>query len=915
MNFDNNFNLQRNSNTLILDDNDLLDDEWLYTSESFNRTDTFRRKVKNEGDSTRNSILEWLATDDDKINDVATDNSSIDLEDISRNKSKTDSINLFDDNNIFNNSDSLFEDDLDISNLNSRFMSNFKLVSQDDFEDPEIEESLTKDNINPEFHRCESPNTEINLIDSNKIGNNEVVNVNDNDSDSNMTIINTAFRNKSESLNEVEKNTEIVNIEKIEIEKNNENKINENKINENKINENKINENKINENKINENKINENKINENKINENKINENKINENKITENKITENKINENETTNNETTKTEIKEYKTNENKSNEDKTNENISSELIENSKSNLLKKSELAQKRFLAKVEEAKKTLENLKPRKGSLSSSETEYNIKTPKLEEKENHSNINKDKTFNKKKIERRSYYYYADTGSDDEKEDKNSSTNINSRKASIDSSNNSHSADSLKKTFNYFNSGGADSPFYSDNIYNTNESNFISLPPAQLGNKYGEDFEDYPRKPPAPSIQNSGTHMTNFIDHSNFDRQIYHTDIETESNSSFHSDIHQPEYYYNQSYSNYRHSKSSLGYYSTSPRSPILKPNNLFTPSSPNMKPNTSFIPTSPSLKPNTSFIPTSPSLKPNTSFIPTSPTLKPNSSFIPTSPSLKPSNSYRPSSPTVGKFSTSLYNKQKTAIASPRIGYSTPSSPTPYSKSYEARTYDPVAPTYSIKDLINNKTPQVLNHSNSINSVSSISSSSTYKPTNSFSRKASLEQTPQLKNYLNKMATTQRSKSPSVLSTSSTSSSKYSSGRKTPNSRLGSHYAESTASSTSSTSKIYSKYKSASSTSSIPKKGSGIPSSVDRKATTVSAPSISMDNNKSKLSSAYGKSLYSGSIPSSNSKISYSNGVYSGRLSKTPTPSNYNRNSSESRIPSPSPYSKRSITPY
>jgi len=341
MNF-NNFNTQRNSNTLTLDDNDLLDDEWLYTSEPFNRTDTFRRKVKNEGDTSRNSILEWLATDDEKINEISTDN-NIALEDTNRKKNKTDSINLFDDNKIFNNSDSLFEDDLDISNLDSRFMSNFKLVSQDDFEDTDIEESLTKNNTSPDFHRCDSPNTEINLMDTNKIGNNETINIEDNDSDSNMTIINTSCKNKIESLNEVEKNSEIVNIEKFEIEK-------------------------------------------------------INEN------------------------------------SNEFKTNEIESSVSIDNSKSNLLKKSELAQKRFLAKVEEAKKTLENLKPRKDSLSSSENDLITKTPKLEEKEKHDN-NEEKTFNKKKIERRSYYYYADTGSDDEKDDKNSSI-INSRKSSFD-----------------------------------------------------------------------------------------------------------------------------------------------------------------------------------------------------------------------------------------------------------------------------------------------------------------------------------------------------------------------------------------------------------------------------------------------------------------------------------------------
>jgi len=479
-------------------------------------------------------------------------------------------------------------------------------------------------------------------------------------------------------------------------------------------------------------------------------------------------------------------------------------------------------------------------------------------------------------------------------------------MNDRKNSFDHSDYSHSG-SLKKTFNYFNSGGADSSFYGDSFYNTNESSFIStssvfsLPSTQLGNRYSEDFEDYPRKPPAPSAPSNGNILTNLMDHSNFESQpAYNSDIETESNSSLHSDLQPPDYFMNQSFSNYGHSKSSLGYYSTSPRSPILKPNNLYTPSSPGIKPKASFIPSSPGLKPSSSFIQTSPKLKSS-------------SSFIQTSPKLKPTNLRRPSSPTIGKYSSSLYNKQISHIASPRVGYSSPASPTPYSKNFESRAHDPVSQTYSIKDLINNKTPQALSHSSSINSVSSISSSSTYKPSSSFSRKNSLEQTPQLKSYLNKMTTTQRSKSPSIQSTASTSSSKYSSGRKTPSSRLGNHYAESTASSTSSSSKVFTKFKSSASSSCISKLGSGIPASIERK---MSTPTVShLSDNKSKLSSTYSKTLYSSDIPS-NSKIAYKSGVYSGRLSsKTPTPSNHNKLSTDSRIPSPSPYSKRSISPF
>jgi len=783
-------NSQRNSSPIILDDNDLLDDEWLYTSESFTRTDTFRKKMKNEGES-RNSILEWLATDDDKID---SDNNSINLEDISKQEiKKKDSLNLFDEDSNIINSNSLFDDDVEISNLDSRFMSNFKLVSQDDFEDSEIEESLTKNNTSQEIHHCDSPNTEINLMDSNKIGNNEIINLDDNDSDSNMTVINTTTKNKMENLNEIEKKTEIVN-------------------DENKNN----------------------------------NSNDIN------------------------------------------------NSEILANSKTNLLKKSEIAQKRFLAKVEEARKTIENLKPRKDSLTS-EKELNLKTPKLEgNKKIDNNLKKEETFNnKKKLERRSYYYYADTGSDDEKEDDKLSK-VSSRKSSLDNSDN-YSAP-FKKSYNYFNSGNADSSLYNDSIYNINENTSILPSPAlpltyQQNNsndnmKSIEDIEDYPRKPPAPSIPINTNILTN-MDHSNFEsQQTYNSDVETDSNSSLHSDLQLPECYGNQYFSNY--SKNNMTYYSTSPKS-----NNLYISSSPNLKPSASFIPTSPGLKPTTSFIPTSPNLKPNTSLIPTSPGLQPkkiNTSLIPTSPKLK---SHIPSSPTISKYSSSLYNKQKSHIASPKIGYSSPSSPTPYSKSYETHTYDPIATSYSIKDLINNKNPQMLNHSNSINSVSSVSSSSTYKPSISYSRKLSLEQNPQLKNYLNKMASSQRSKSPSMLSTTSTSSSKYSSGRKTPISRLGSHYAESTTSSTSSSSKAYSKYKNSTSSSLMTK---------------LSTPSFShLDNDiKTKISN----------IPTnSNSKIPHSNSSYSERKSKTPTPISYSKSVNESRIPSPSPYSRRSITPY
>jgi len=807
MNFDDFNNSQRNSSTLNFDDNDLLDDEWLYTSEPFDRTNTFRRKVKNEGE-TRNSILEWLATDDDKVD--SQDGSSINLEEINNNNKRRtkDSINLFDNDPNNFNTDSLFDDDLDISNLDSKFMSNFKLVSQDDFEDTEIEESLTKTSTSPEIHRCDSPNTEIDL-ETHKIGNNETINIEDNDSDSNMTIINTTNKSKIENNLEEDKKTEIINID----------------------------------------------------------DNNINDINTTELNLT----------------------------------------------KSSLLKKSELAQKRFLAKVEEAKRTLENLKPRKDSMSS-ENDIKIKTPKLEENENQNDNKKNETHNKKKLERRSYYYYADTGSDDEKEDNKSSP------LKMNQSNDIYSS-SFKKTFNHFNSGAADTSLYSDSIYNTNEN--LSLPPFH-SNKLSDDLEDYPRKPPAPAIPNNTNMINNLMDHANFESQpAYQSDIETESSSSFHSDHQLPEYYGNQHFSHYNPPpmNNNTSFYSSSPNS---KPNNLYIPSSPSLKssffaptspsikPSTSFIPSSPSLKSSTSFIPNSPSLKPNTSFIPTSPGLKPkkiNTSFIPTSPSLKPTNSHIPSSPTISKYSSSstssLYNKQISHIASPRMGYSSPSSPTPYSKSYESRTYDPVATSYSIKDLINNKNPQILNHSSSIKSASSISSSSTYKPSTGYARKSSLEQNPQLKSYLNKMATSQRSKSPSMLSTTSTSSSKYSSGRKTPNSRIGTHYAESTASSTSSSSKIYSKYKTPTSTSSssISKIGTGASSYLD-------------SEHKSKLSSSYGKSMYSSvghtEIPTS-SKISYS-----GRLSKTPTPSNYSnysKSSNDSRIPSPSPYSKRSITPY
>jgi len=93
-------------------------------------------------------------------------------------------------------------------------MSNFTLVSQDDFEDTEIEESVTKNNKDPECQRCESPNTEINLLDSNnKFGNNENNNGDDNDSDSNMTVINTSNKNKVDNALEDDKKPEIINIE------------------------------------------------------------------------------------------------------------------------------------------------------------------------------------------------------------------------------------------------------------------------------------------------------------------------------------------------------------------------------------------------------------------------------------------------------------------------------------------------------------------------------------------------------------------------------------------------------------------------------------------------------------------------------------------------------------------------------
>jgi len=93
MDFDNIKNFRISATTIDLDDSDLLDDEWLYTSENFNRTDSYRKKVKNEGES-RNSVLEWLATDDDKIeikddsnknedihNEIKNDN-SVNFEDI-----------------------------------------------------------------------------------------------------------------------------------------------------------------------------------------------------------------------------------------------------------------------------------------------------------------------------------------------------------------------------------------------------------------------------------------------------------------------------------------------------------------------------------------------------------------------------------------------------------------------------------------------------------------------------------------------------------------------------------------------------------------------------------------------------------------------------------------------------------------
>ncbi|ORX57245.1 hypothetical protein BCR36DRAFT_580660 [Piromyces finnis] len=794
MNFDNFYNNQRNSSTLDLDDNDLLDDEWLYTSEPFDRTNTFRRKVKNEGES-RNSVLEWLATDDDKID--SKDNNSINLEDISKRRTK-DSINLFDNNSSTFNSDSLF-DDLEISDLDSKFMSNFKLVSQDDFEDTEIEESLTKTNNSPEIHRCDSPNTEIDL-EPQKIINNETINIEDNDSDSNITIINTNTKNKIENLME-DKKIEIINID----------------------------------------------------------DNKANE----------------------------------------------ISTSEVNMTKSSLLKKSELAQKRFLAKVEEAKKTIENLKPRKNSLLS-EKELEIKTPKLGETENHDNNKINNSNNKKKLERRSYYYYADTGSDDEKDDNSSSHKINSI--------NNNYSNSFKKTFNHFNSSSTESSFYNDDIYNNNEN--LSLPSFHTKNRLSDDYEDYPRKPPAPAAPNNSSLLNNLMDHANFESQpTYQSDIDTESNSSLHSDLHLPEYYGNQSFSNYNPSSmNNMSFYSSSPN---LNSNNLyistspklkssFIPTSPNIKASTSFIPTSPSLKSTSSFIPSSPSIKANSSFIPTSPGIKPkkiNTSFIPTSPSLKPNNSYIPSSPTISKYgsssSSSLYSKQTSHISSPRIGYSSPSSPTPYSKSYESRTYDPIA-TYSIKDLINNKNPQILNHSSSLKSASSMSSTSTYKPSSGYGRKSSLEQNPQLKNYLNKMASSQRSKSPSMLSTTSTNSSKYSSGRKTPNSRLGTHYPESVASSTSSSSKIFSKYKTAASSSTASKIGT-------------MASTYQDSENKLKLPNSTGGYMYSSTSHSDN--LSSSKIAYSGRLSKTPTPSCYSKSSSESRIPSPSPYSKRSITPY
>jgi len=112
---------------------------------------------------------------------------------------------------------------------------------------------------------------------------------------------------------------------------------------------------------------------------------------------------------------------------NNNKEDENNTLELSD-TKSCILKKSELAQKRFLAKVEQAKRTIENLKPSQIISSTSENDLNVKTTKyIEEKENENekseeNTKKDEEIkNKKKYERRSYYYYADTGSDDEKEE--------------------------------------------------------------------------------------------------------------------------------------------------------------------------------------------------------------------------------------------------------------------------------------------------------------------------------------------------------------------------------------------------------------------------------------------------------------------------------------------------------------
>jgi len=191
---------------------------------------------------------------------------------------------------------------------------------------------------------------------------------------------------------------------------------------------------------------------------------------------------------------------------------------------------------------------------------------------------------------------------------------------------------------------------------------------------------------------------------------------------------------------------------------------------------------------------------------------------------------------------------------------------------------------------------------MLSHSGSVNSVSALTSSTS--TSHEYSRKSSLEQSIQPVNYLNKLSSIQRNRS---YSASSTSTPKYSSGRRTPNGRIGNNNGEGSTSSASSSSKLYSKYKipSSSTSSSLSKIGIG-------------ATPHSDSDNKSKLSSSYNSSMFTSSkasdIPTS-SKTMYSNNgtTYSGRKSRTPTPSSYSK--FESRIPSPSPYSKRSITPY